>query len=468
MSKDSLTQPDPFLNVALQASKAGPDLQAPAVSETSEGSYWYFQKIAQVPLLSAQAEIEVAQQIEQGMQDCLRILAQHPDILNPLLEGFERLKKGQCLLSELVHRFIESPLQIPEGVSEGTFEPESLDLNQVRARFERLESLTLQAQACLHRVGRQAPQTQSVLMALSKTLVTFKLATHLFKHLRKSFYRALKQSSTLSPSEQQRTRHAFLKAEAAWRCADHKLVHANLRLVVSIARKYQHQGLSLFDLIQEGNIGLMQAIERFDYRLHYKLSSYAFFWIKQAILRALDQKSRLIQIPVYLVQIQHKLRKAQSRLLQETGFKPSPEALAKHAHIPLAQVQQVLSLQEPVSLQSPIYPGDERLVEDCVADSETNSPFEHFAQQESKKVIQSLLAQLPCREAAILKLRFGLEGRPEHTLVAIGAQLGLSTERVRQIITTALKKLQKPLHHHCLQGFLESANTPSTPGESAC
>ncbi|MBP9729644.1 MAG: sigma-70 family RNA polymerase sigma factor [Gammaproteobacteria bacterium] len=465
MSKDSLTQFDPFLNVALPAG-VGADSQTPAASGTSEGSYWYFQKMAREPLLSAEAEIEVAQHIEEGMQDCLRILAQHPDILSPLLEGFERLKKGQCLLSELVHRFMGSPLQIPEGLTEPPPEVEPLDLNHVQGRFECLQSLTLQAQACIHRFGRNAPQTQSVLLALSKTLVTFKLTTPLFKHLKTACHQTLNQSMALSLGEIQTTRHAFLKAEAAWRGADHRLVHANLRLVVSMARKYQNQGLSLFDLIQEGNLGLMQAVDRFDYRLGYKFSSYAVHWIRQAILRALDQKSRLIQIPVYLLQIRHKLRKAESRMLQQTGLKPSPEALAKHTHIPLAQVQQVLSLQEPVSLQSPLYPGDERLVEDCVGDSEGDSPFEHLACQELKQVIQSLLAQLPCREAEILKMRFGLEGRSEHTLVAIGAQLGLSTERVRQIIANALKKLKKPLHFQCLQGF--STNTQQASGESAC
>ncbi len=466
MSKDSLTQPDPFLNAELQASKAGPDSEAPLVSETLDGSYWYFQKIAQVPLLSAQAEIEVAQQIEQGMQDCLRIFTQHPDILSPLLEGFKRLQKGQCLVSELVHRFMDRPLQSPEGCRTPALEPETMDFNHVQGRFEYLAQLTRQAQDCIHRVGREAMQTQSVLMALSKTLVTFKLATPLFKHLKTACHRALNQSTSLSLGEIQRTRSALFKAEVAWRCADHRLIRANLRLVVSIARKYQYQGLSLFDLIQEGNIGLMQAVDRFDHRLGYKFSSYATWWIRQAILRALDQKSRLIHLPVYLLQIKHKLKKTESRILQETGLKPSPEMLAKHSHLPLAQVQQVLCLQEPVSLQSPLYSGDERLVEDCVADSPAHSPFEQFACQELKKLIQSLLAQLPCREAEILKMRFGLEGSPEHTLVAIGAQLGLTTERVRQIMANALKKLKKPLHSQCLQGF--STNTQQASGESAC
>jgi RNA polymerase primary sigma factor len=225
--------------------------------------------------------------------------------------------------------------------------------------------------------------------------------------------------------------------------------------------------LSLFDLIQEGNIGLMQAVDRFDYRLGYKFSSYGTWWIRQAILRALDQKSRLIHLPVHLVQIKHKLRKAESRLLQATGLKPSAQDLAQHSHLPLAKVQQVLSLQEPLSLQSPFYPGDERFVEDCVADSEGNTPFEELACQDLKKIIQSLLEQLPSRDADILKMRFGLEGSPEHTLVAIGAQLGLTTERVRQIITNALKKMKKPLHLQCLQGF-DSGSTQQDQGGAAC
>ncbi len=466
MSKDSLAQHHPFLNAELPGRSAGTDSEAPAVSETLDGTYWYLQRIAQVPLLSAKAEIEVAQQIEQGMQDCLRILAQHPASLSPLLQGFERLKKGQCLVSELLHRFMDRPLQSPEGCTEPLFESEPVDLEHVKARFEQLAQLTTQAQECLHRWGREAMQTQSVLMALSKTLLSFKLATPLFKHLKTACHQTLNQSTSLSLGEIQRTQRALFKASATWRCADHQLVNANLRLVVSIARKYQNQGLSLFDLIQDGNLGLMQAVDRFDYRLGYKFSSYAVYWIRQAILRALDQKSRLIHIPVHLLQIRYKLRKAESRLLQATGLKPSAQDLAQHSHLPLAKVQQVLRLQEPLSLQSPLYSGDERLVEDCVADSEGDSPFEQLACQELKELIQSLLAQLPCREAEILKMRFGLEGYSEHTLVAIGAQLGLTTERVRQIIANALKKLKKPLHSQCLQGF--STNTQQASGESAC
>jgi RNA polymerase primary sigma factor len=234
------------------------------------------------------------------------------------------------------------------------------------------------------------------------------------------------------------------------------MIEANLRLVISIAKKHQNLGLIFEDLIQEGNIGLMKAVDKFEYRRGFKFSTYATWWIRQAIIRAIADQARLIRVPVHVMEVLQKLKKLQRKMVQEMGFEPTAEVLAKQSHHSLQKVHNVLALQDPISMETPMGHEDSSMVlEDLIADPKSQSPVDFVSQQELQKALHTMLAELPSREALVLSLRFGLRSGTEQTLEEIGHTLGITRERVRQIEEQALTKLRLPPRARVLKAFLE-------------
>jgi RNA polymerase primary sigma factor len=266
----------------------------------------------------------------------------------------------------------------------------------------------------------------------------------------------VEEATGLTIAEIKEINRRMSMGEARARRAKKEMVEANLRLVISIAKKYTNRGLQFLDLIQEGNIGLMKAVDKFEYRRGYKFSTYATWWIRQAITRSIADQARTIRIPVHMIETINKLNRISRQMLQEMGREPTPEELGERMDMPEDKVRKVLKIaKEPISMETPIGDDEDSHLGDFIEDLTIASPIDAATEEGLTEATREVLGGLTAREAKVLRMRFGIDMNTDHTLEEVGKQFDVTRERIRQIEAKALRKLRHPTRSDYLRSFLD-------------
>jgi RNA polymerase primary sigma factor len=486
------------------------DLSAGALEKTNDPVRLYLREMGVVPLLTREGEVSIAKRIERGQLKTQKAISRSPIAVGELLRIGEELEAFTLNIRDVVNFSEQAELTGDEDKADEylkwTLEGIETIRKLYRAGLKEWEKLRAEQKVSrgkkskkLLRLRRKVARTRlEIAQEIGRLNMTERARQRLINAIRavqkevrvaereidnyteklnrkrikpedekeykrhiaaaKKRLQQIESESNISPIEIKRSLQSIIIGEQQTGQAKRELIEANLRLVVSIAKKYTNRGLQFLDLIQEGNIGLMKAVDKFEWRRGYKFSTYATWWIRQAITRAIADQARTIRIPVHMIETINKLIRTSRALVQELGREPTSEEIARKMDIPVSKVRKVLKIaQEPISLETPIGEEEDSHLGDFIEDKSILNPADAVVAANLREITDEVLATLTPREEKVIKMRFGLgSSGSEHTLEEVGQHFAVTRERIRQIEAKALRKLRHPSRSRKLKAFLES------------
>ena len=448
----------------------------------------YIREMGKIPLLTREGEIVVAKEIERGEEIIIKALSKIRFIHNEILSLEEKLYENDEIVQAVFDSSEDEFTKGKLGKKKKNILAKINEIRKLNTQLERIPAskkytfgyrhLIVKISRLIRELNVRSPYREKIIESLREKLKVIeeletskqelnasllkakgkKVEKELKIRIKKidKLLRIYKKETGLNSQGLKKTLQTIAKGKQICDRAKKELVASNLRLVVSIARKYSNYGVQFLDLIQEGNIGLMTAVDRFEYQRGYKFSTYAHWWIRQAITRAIADQARTIRIPVHMIETINKLNKVSKMLVQEKGREPTREEIARKMDIPVNNVQKIMKItQVPLSLETPIGEGEESHLSDFIEDKDIPSPTDEVIHIALKEKIEEALETRSQRETNVLKMRFGLGDGNEHTLEEVGQQYKVTRERIRQIQEKAIRKLKSSRYSRKLKSFAE-------------